>query len=160
VLRQSGTRKPDQLGRAVEVFEVVDGQQRLTTVALLILALYDRLRDQPAGEGIWRDFVEEDGVARLESEGVNAQYLRELTTAVRQGTELPNTSRATNRRMRNCICFFREQLKVLSALPNAPSPQDFVAFVREKLRILFSSASETSDHRSSHCRRSHAYDRW
>jgi uncharacterized protein with ParB-like and HNH nuclease domain len=72
VLRQSDDTRMDSLGRDIEVFEVVDGQQRVATLALLIVALFDRLRESPVGKGIWSDFVEDAGVPHLELGGVNA----------------------------------------------------------------------------------------
>lgn len=136
VLRQSEERRTDSLGRVVEVFDVVDGQQRLATLALLVLALFEHLRDQPLGKGIWLDFVEHDGVARLELGGVNTQYFINLINAVRSGGSLPDGARATNRRMRGCLSFFREKLKAFGELPNAARPQDLVSFIRDRLRIL------------------------
>ena len=136
VLRQSEEHRTDMLGRVVEVFDVVDGQQRLTTLALLVLALFEHLREQPLGKGMWLDFVEHDGVVRLELGGVNTQYFLSLIDAVRDGGPLPDSRRATNRRMRGGLSFFREKLKAFSELPNAPRPQDFVTFVRDRLHTL------------------------
>ncbi len=82
VLRQSGERRTDPLGRVVDVFDVVDGQQRPTPLALLVLALFENLRDQPLGKGILLDFVEYDGVACLKLGGVNTQYFMSLIESV------------------------------------------------------------------------------
>jgi hypothetical protein len=136
VLRQSEEHRTDALGRVVEVFDVVDGQQRLTTLALLILALFEHLRAQPLGKGMWLDFVEHDGVERLKLGGVNTQYFLSLIAAVRDDRPLPDSPRATNRRMRDGLCFFREKLKAFNELPNVPRPQDFVTFVRDRLHTL------------------------
>jgi hypothetical protein len=136
VLRQSEEHRTDALGRVVEVFEVVDGQQRLTTLALLVLALFGHLRDQPLGKGMWLDFVEHDGVARLELGGVNTQYFLSLIAAIRDDRPLPDSPRATNRRMRDGLGFFREKLKAFNELPNASRPQDFVTFIRDRLHTL------------------------
>lgn len=136
VLRQQRKQRPDSLGRDVEVFEVVDGQQRLATLGLLVLALFERLRGEPIGTGIWVDFVEQDGVARLELGGANTQYFISLIQSVRDGQNLPDSPRATNRRMRDCLIFFRDKLKASEEIPNEPRPRQFVEFIRRRLRIL------------------------
>jgi hypothetical protein len=136
VLRQSEEHRTDMLGRVVEVFDVVDGQQRLTTLVLLVLALFEHLREQPLGKGMWLDFVAHDGIVRLELGGVNTQYFLSLIDAVRDSGPLPDSPRATNRRMRGGLSFFREKLKAFSELPTAPRPQDFVTFIRDRLHTL------------------------
>lgn len=136
VLRQSDEPRVDSLGRDIEVFEVVDGQQRVATLALLVVALYDRLRESPVGRGIWSDFVEDADVPRLELGGVNASYFVELMHAVRDGRALPDSSRATNRRIKGCLSFFREKLAAFSGIPAAESPEQIVRYVRQRLQSL------------------------
>lgn len=136
VLRQMDETRRDSLGRDIEVFEVVDGQQRVATLALLVVALYDLLRQSPVGKGIWSDFVEDAGVPRLELGGVNASYFAELMRAACDGLALPGSSRATNRRIKDGLSFFREKLAAFSGIPAAQSPEEIVRYVRQRLRAL------------------------
>jgi len=136
VLGQTGKQRRDSQGRIVEVFEVVDGQQRLATLGLLFFALFERLRSEPIGMGIWVDFVEREGVVRLELGGANTQYFISLSQSVRDGQNLPDSPRATNCRMRDCLIFFRDKLKAIGDLPSEPRPHQFVEFIRRRLSIL------------------------
>jgi hypothetical protein len=100
------------------------------------MSLFDRMRGTSIGKGIWCDFVDDAAVPRLELGGVNADYLAELVAAVREGHALPASSRATNRRIKNCFGFFREKLMAFSEIPGAPVPEDIAAYIRSRLQAL------------------------
>lgn len=136
VLRQLDKPRRDSLGRDIEVFEVVDGQQRVATLALLLVALYERLRESPVGKGVWSDFVEDANVPRLELGGVNASYFTELMRAAHDGLALPDSPRATNRRIKRCLDFFREKLDAFRGTPAAQSPEEILRYVRQRLWAL------------------------
>jgi hypothetical protein len=136
VLQQSGDRTADCLGRGIDVFYVVDGQQRLVTLALLAAALFESLRDKPVGRGIWSDFVEDAGMAHLRLGGPNASYFDKIMSGIRDGVSSPDSHRATNQRIKHCISFFREKLAAFSGIPDAPSPEGIVRYVRHQLRLV------------------------
>jgi hypothetical protein len=110
------------LGRDIEVFQVVDGQQRLVTLELLVLALFEVLRDESLGKGLWVDFVERDGVGRLELGGANTVFFRDLIKCVGDRQALPESPRVTNHRIRASLNFFREKLGAVSQLPGGLVP--------------------------------------
>ena len=136
VLRESNDHRMDARGRVVRVFDVVDGQQRLTTLVLLLLALFDQFRDEPIGVGIWLDFIEQDGIARLELGGTNNQYFKNVVDAVRSAQGIPRSPRTTNARIEDCLSFFRDKLNAFKQVTGALKPEEFVAFIRERLRLL------------------------
>jgi len=58
VLMAQDQPRRDSEGRSLRVFQIVDGQQRMTTLCLLLLAVFDRVRqgDEGIARGLWRDF--------------------------------------------------------------------------------------------------------
>ena len=62
VLRKTGKKVTNSLGDPLDVYEVVDGQQRLTTLVLFMVALYSEMyKDNPdPARGLWRRFVQDN----------------------------------------------------------------------------------------------------
>jgi Protein of unknown function DUF262 len=141
VLRKLENRL-DSVGRSITAYELVDGQQRLTTTLLLILAMYSELCDhqgdlasqRAVGQALWTDFLEKDGVSRLELAGVNSEFFKRLVQHVHKGTIPPDDSRSTNQRLNSCLDFFRLRLK--ARLAATSDLLRFAAFLRNKLLVL------------------------
>lgn len=136
VLQETEETLADRRGRDVQIFELVDGQQRVTTIALLMLALRDRIDDREMRLGIWTDFFEKDGVSRIELGGTNRDYYESFVQAVEADAELPESERATNRRLRGCFRFFQEQLRAHADVPGATSPEEILKYMRQHLQTL------------------------
>ena len=135
VLRETGDYESDPLGRRYQVFDIVDGQQRVTTLVLLVLALHDSFRDEPLGQGLWKDFVKHDGLMRLLPGGTNANYFSTLLAAASDSLAPPDDSRATNRRLGEAVRFYREKLETVVEVGDIQR-EDIVEFFRGSLRIL------------------------
>ena len=106
VLMAQDSPHRDREGRSLRVFDVVDGQQRVTTLCLLLLAVYDHVRqvDDGIARGLWQDFVKhEDSLLKLRLSGLNADYLNRLVDAVQHRVQSPPDPRSTNARLRNAL---------------------------------------------------------
>jgi len=136
---QEGSRR-DAEDRPLRVFDVVDGQQRLTTLCLLLLAVFDHVRESNEGvaRGIWRDFVEhEAGIRKLVLGGLNLEYFDSLVVAVGSNAGLPAAWKATNARIRGAVGRFRDLIGGwLQAEGAGASSAGLASYVRENLQVL------------------------
>ena len=135
VLRETAEFETDRLGQRHQVFDIVDGQQRVTTIVLLVLALHDSFRGEALGQGLWEDFVKHDEMVRLLPGGTNADYFPSLLGAASSGDASPDDPRASNRRLRDAVRFYSEKLKTVVDVGEIRR-EDLVAFLRGSLRIL------------------------
>jgi uncharacterized protein with ParB-like and HNH nuclease domain len=102
-LRATNERKYcRQKYREFEVYEVVDGQQRITTLYLFMLALHKVGNVQ----AIKDDYILTDDIYRLELGGCNDHALKCLVN----GQDIVTTSR-TNRLLKSALEYFEEQLR-------------------------------------------------
>lgn len=130
----------DQQGRALRVFQIVDGQQRLTTVCLLLLALDQYLRKEHSGiaEGVWRDFIaHEDDLQKITLGGLNKDYFLKLFSSIRGNSDLPDASRSTNVRLRDAVRRFRDLMDSWVRMEGTrASFLDLASYLRESLQLL------------------------
>lgn len=126
----------DREGRSLKVFDIVDGQQRLTTLCLLLLALYERVRceDDAMAHGLWHDFIEHQGGRRkLRLGGLNAAYFESLVSAIWDGQDLPSDQSSTNLRLKGAVRRFRD---LIDGWQQADGVKDLVRYVRNNLHVL------------------------
>ena len=88
------------------LFEVVDGQQRITTIYLFLLALAN------VGKPALREsFVKCGNIYRLELGGLNNQFLKDLVDG-----KNPSPLIKTNRLLKECLEYFENQIHSLNKL--------------------------------------------
>lgn len=103
-LRNTGKSKYDK-NSATEftIYEVVDGQQRLTTIYLFFLTLSE------AGQQAIRDkFVKRGNIYRIELGSLNKQFLKDIVDGKESSADLDFK---TNRLLRDGLEYFENQLK-------------------------------------------------
>ena len=88
------------------LFEVVDGQQRITTIYLFLLALANAGR--PA---LKENFIKCGDIYRLELGGLNNQFLKDVVDE-----KNPMPSIKTNRLLKECLEYFENQLRTFGEL--------------------------------------------
>ncbi len=138
VLMQQDEPHRDSEGRRLWRFQLVDGQQRVTTLCLLLLAVYGRIKQDHnlVARGLWRDFIEhETELRKLRLGKLNAGYFEQLVAAVQSGQELPTDpdQRSTNTRLGDAVCRFRE---LIEGQLEDEDVKALVIYVREKLQVL------------------------
>ncbi len=89
-----------------KVFEVVDGQQRLTTIYLFLLALSNE--GKPV---LKKRFIKCGDIYRLELGGLNSQFLRWLVDG-----ENPSPDIKTNKLLKECLEYFTNQIRSFGRL--------------------------------------------
>jgi hypothetical protein len=105
-LQKTPNTKTDKRNLAqLTVYKVVDGQQRLTTMVLFILALC-RVRDQE--QPLWSRYIKSGNVYRLELGGLNEQFFKNLIDEERVSAEPPLK---TNQLLKDTLDYFENQIR-------------------------------------------------
>ena len=88
------------------VYEIVDGQQRITTIYLFLLALSN------VGKPVLKEnFIKCGNIYRLELGGLNNQFLKDLV----DGKD-PEPDIKTNKLLKECLKYFEEQIRAFGRL--------------------------------------------
>jgi hypothetical protein len=140
VLMDQETSCRDSEGRSLRLFHVVDGQQRLTTLCLLLLAVYDAIRqaDDRISRGLWRDFVQhEAGMRKLCLGRLNREYFDQLVVALQRRQPLPASERLTNVRLREAVGRLRDHIEGWREVEGEGAQvADLATYARDNLQVL------------------------
>jgi Protein of unknown function DUF262/Protein of unknown function (DUF1524) len=144
------------IDRGQDVLEVVDGQQRLATVAILIAAIRDYLREQGDSEAV--KSIEGDYLARFnlaKRDSIHKMALNvadnELFHRVIDGTDVPTTAtRQSHKRLLDARVSTRKHVRqVLSSLVNPASHPDrlveWIEFIRKRAQVVLLQVSTDAD---------------
>ena len=138
VLMQDKSHR-DTEGRRRDVFQLVDGQQRVTTLCLLLIAVHNRLQEnqRPLARGLWTDFIEhEDGLHKLSLGELNRDYFKKLIETARRDQEPPSPSQSlTNARLKKAFQRLKDRLESW-VQDEGGNMTDLTGYVRDKLQVL------------------------
>ncbi|MBI1342419.1 MAG: DUF262 domain-containing protein [Terrimonas sp.] len=113
------------------VYEIIDGQQRITTLFILLKVLIDKLQDKSVREGLQTAFIGSKDNLKLRPLGADGDFLSKLLFEV-------DTIKADeiNKRSQK---FMYSALKVFSALANPLSQNEVeqkIIFIRDRMDVL------------------------
>lgn len=114
ILQETGNIKRDEIGQEYNEYEVVDGQQRLTSLSILLLAIYNKVGDRKVEEKIFENFIGVgDSPERITLSANNNDFYKILEKAVIKGKQKPEANSITNKRIEKTYDFFRDKLEVM-----------------------------------------------
>jgi len=132
--------KLDSNGRPLKGFDVVDGQQRLTTLSLLMLAVYKHVKsnNENVARGIWEDFIKhEDNLPRITLGGLNREYFDKLLLAFQTDQDKPVARRSSNQLLLEAVKEFETQIE--GWLEHEPADADLLqlaSYVRNNVKVV------------------------
>ncbi len=119
LLRETGEKRKKSFWE-FEIYEVIDGQQRLTTVCIFIKSAIEILKSKKEKEPnlekqikkLKEHYIEEEGFLKLELLGEDNQFFKNY---IIEGQEYPDeTITPSQRRLKRAKQFFKEKLANLS----------------------------------------------
>lgn len=113
------------------IYEIIDGQQRITTLFILLKVLIDKLQDQTVREGLQKAFIGSADNLKLRPLGADGDFLNKLLFEF-------DTIRvdAINKRSHK---FMYSSLKLFSAFSNPlsqPEIEQRIIFIRDRMEVL------------------------
>ena len=140
VLMAQEEPKRDAEDRPLRIYNIVDGQQRITTLCLLLLAVFKRAREtnEGASRGIWRDFIEhEDDLRKLQLGGLNKEYFDSLVSAIQGNESLPKAERLTDIRLQQAVSMLGDKIDAwMRAEGPGTNIVSLASYLRESLQVL------------------------
>lgn len=139
VLMSQADQVADSEGRQLTRYDVVDGQQRLTSLCLLLLAIHEQMgiSNQNLARGVWKDFIcHEESLTKLSPGGLNREYFAQLVESARSGAILPVPARSTNYRLLAALNVYRDLIKAWLQGDQGGGIAGLASYVRDKLKIL------------------------
>ncbi len=113
------------------IYEIIDGQQRITTLFILLKVLIDKLQDQTVREGLQKAFIGSADNLKLRPLGADGYFLNKLLFEF-------DTIQvdAINKRSHK---FMYSSLKLFSAFANPlsqPEIEQRIIFIRDRMEVL------------------------
>ena len=136
VLRATEENVSDRKGRSFRRFAIVDGQQRLTSIALYALALSEHLGDAPRSEGIWEDFIKYEDNLRITPGEANREYYTSLVDALERGVSIPTPQSSSNRLLASAYDHYLDRFEAMKNARGAEFLVEISETLRNDLRIL------------------------
>jgi len=113
------------------VYEIIDGQQRITTIFILLKVLVDKISDPKTKSSLLNSFIGTDGDLKLHPQGEDGVFLNKLLFQFDTIEE-----KEINKRSQK---FMFSAKKLFMAFANALKPQEIekrIIFIRDRLDVL------------------------
>jgi uncharacterized protein with ParB-like and HNH nuclease domain len=113
------------------IYEIIDGQQRITTIFILLKVLIDKITDDKTKAALFSSFIGSQGDLKLHPLGVDGEFLNKLLFQF-------DTIEESNINKRSQKFMFSAK-KLFAAFANALSQQEIehrIIFIRDRLEVL------------------------
>ncbi len=113
------------------IYEIIDGQQRITTIFILLKVLIDKITDLKTKTALFSSFIGSEGDLKLHPLGVDGDFLNKLLFHYDSIDESKVNKRSQK--------FMFSAKKLFTAFANALSQQEIesrIIFIRDRLEVL------------------------
>lgn len=113
------------------IYEIIDGQQRITTIFILLKVLIEKLKDEKTKEALLNAFIGEENNLKLQPLGEDGEFLKKLLFHF----EDINPEEINKRSQK----FMYSAKKTYRAFVNALSPNEIeqrIIFIRDRIEVL------------------------
>ncbi len=113
------------------VYEIIDGQQRITTIFILLKVLIDKIEDEDVKHGLLTAFIGKENNLKLYPLGEDGIFLNRLLFNYTEINELSINKRSQK--------FMYSAKKLFNALANPLSPEEIenrIIYIRERIEVL------------------------
>lgn len=113
------------------IYEIIDGQQRITTLFILLKVLIDKLQDKTVRDGLQTAFIGSKDILKLQPLGVDGDFLKKLLFEF--------DSIKTNEIKKRSQKFMYSAMKLFSAFANPLSQievEQKIIFIRDRMEVL------------------------
>lgn len=113
------------------IYEIIDGQQRITTLFILLKVLIDKLQDQTVREGLQKAFIGSADNLKLRPIGADGDFLNKLLFEF-DTIKIDTVNKRSHK-------FMYSSLKLFSAFANPLSQTEIeqrIIFIRDRMEVL------------------------
>ncbi len=113
------------------IYEIIDGQQRITTIFILLKVLIDKLEDRTVKEGLQAAFIGSNDNLKLKPLGADGEFLNNIFFELESISESKIIKRSQQ--------FMYSAHKLFLAFSNPLSQQEIeqrIIFIRDKIEVL------------------------
>ncbi len=117
-------------------YEIIDGQQRITTIFILLKVLIDKLTNEDVKSKLLSAFIGSKDNLKLHPLGVDGEFLKKLLFEGEQEESKQNEIEEINKRSQK---FMFSAKKLFVALANALTEQEVeqrIIFIRDRIEVL------------------------
>ena len=139
ILQETEKEKTDEVQNFYKEFEVVDGQQRLTCLSLLIMALCNKLNNENIANDLWENFLKVEGkIYRIKLGQTNKEYFKRVVDNLNYNKTIPKANSITNKRIEETYEDFINKISALYEKSETPDEElnKMARYIKNNLKLL------------------------